>query len=264
METQFPQVIDLNVGGCHFTIMLTTLTKYPESMLAAMFSGRQVIPQDKDGRYVIDCDGKVFGHILEFLRFGTLPPSDEAEAVHRYSLYYGPNELSKSLESFQTVKSKIVISNMEQRFPELMKLACSVIDCLTRNAVHKNSTTVVVITQSDKPNYEYYGFRSTIREMLGRLPTLKCLSIEILATELNFGDRIRNDGIFFLTANSLEHLGYGQHVFYLINRTHRLNGGLSNETEIGCFLLDPNQYLSSCVNPPFQRQPSSKTDEYVG
>ena len=54
-------------------------------MLAAMFSERHAINKDKDGRYVIDCEGTVFKHILEFLRFGTLPTEDVAEAVQKYS-----------------------------------------------------------------------------------------------------------------------------------------------------------------------------------
>ncbi|XP_052237969.1 BTB/POZ domain-containing protein KCTD7-like [Dreissena polymorpha] len=83
MADTISSVVDLNVGGTHFTTTLSTLTKYPDSMLAAMFSGRHVINKDKDGRYVIDCDGTVFKHILEFLCFGTLPTGEVAGAVHR-------------------------------------------------------------------------------------------------------------------------------------------------------------------------------------
>jgi hypothetical protein len=49
----YTKIIDLNVGGIVYTTTLATLTKYPSSMLAKMFSGR--IPTDKDqhGRYFI-------------------------------------------------------------------------------------------------------------------------------------------------------------------------------------------------------------------
>lgn len=46
-------------------------------MLAAMFSGRYPLEQDPDGCVFIDRNGKLFEHVLEFLRNGTLVlPSD--------------------------------------------------------------------------------------------------------------------------------------------------------------------------------------------
>lgn len=58
---QFPEVIPLNVGGTHFTTRLSTLRRYEDTMLAAMFSGRHHIPRDAEGRFFIDRDGKYFG-----------------------------------------------------------------------------------------------------------------------------------------------------------------------------------------------------------
>ncbi|KAH3896708.1 BTB/POZ domain-containing protein KCTD7-like isoform X2 [Dreissena polymorpha] len=88
-RTQFPNVIDLNVDGRYVTTKLSTLTKYPRKMLASMFSGRQEIDKDKDGRYVIDCDSKIFGHILEFLRFESLPYGNVVDAVLEYLEFFG-------------------------------------------------------------------------------------------------------------------------------------------------------------------------------
>ncbi|KAH3783247.1 hypothetical protein DPMN_161180 [Dreissena polymorpha] len=87
-------------------------------MLAAMFSGRHVINEDKDGRYVIDCDATVFKHILEFLCFGTLPTGEVAGAVHRYSEYFGLHELSKILCEYQQVKLVLHVRDMQQHHPE--------------------------------------------------------------------------------------------------------------------------------------------------
>ncbi|XP_034033944.1 LOW QUALITY PROTEIN: BTB/POZ domain-containing protein KCTD7 [Thalassophryne amazonica] len=58
----FPEVISLNVGGTYFTTRLSTLQRYEDSMLAAMFSGRHYIPRDAEGRFFIDRDGTYFGY----------------------------------------------------------------------------------------------------------------------------------------------------------------------------------------------------------
>ena len=67
------EVITLNVGGAIYTTTLSTLTRYPESMLGAMFNG-QYIPtkMDKQGHYFIDRDGSMFKYILQYLRSGEL------------------------------------------------------------------------------------------------------------------------------------------------------------------------------------------------
>ncbi|XP_076897996.1 FH protein interacting protein FIP2-like [Bidens hawaiensis] len=65
-------VVRLNIGGREFSTTIDTLTnREPESMLAAMFSGRQTVNKDPEKGYVfIDRDGKHFGHILNWLRDG--------------------------------------------------------------------------------------------------------------------------------------------------------------------------------------------------
>ena len=60
---QFPEVVPLNIGGAHFTTRLSTLRRYEDTMLAAMFSGRHFIPTDAEGRYFIDRDGTHFGYV---------------------------------------------------------------------------------------------------------------------------------------------------------------------------------------------------------
>ena len=64
----FDKVITVNVGGTRYTTTLSTLTKYPDSMLGVMFSGRHDLPQQEDGSYFIDRDGEVFKYILMYLR----------------------------------------------------------------------------------------------------------------------------------------------------------------------------------------------------
>lgn len=64
----FGSKIKLDVGGTRFTTTMTTLQRFPESMLGAMFSGRHALVLDEEGYFFIDRDGKHFRHILNFLR----------------------------------------------------------------------------------------------------------------------------------------------------------------------------------------------------
>lgn len=80
----FQQRVKLNVGGCAFETSLSTLQRYPDSMLGTMFSGRAgiVVPVDEDGFVFIDRSGSQFGVILDFLRTGKvrLPSGATARA----------------------------------------------------------------------------------------------------------------------------------------------------------------------------------------
>jgi hypothetical protein len=64
----FKPQVKLDVGGCRFTTSLTTLQRFPDSMIGAMFSGRHALPLDDEGYFFIDRDGTHFRHILNFMR----------------------------------------------------------------------------------------------------------------------------------------------------------------------------------------------------
>src|SRR5690242_7992587 len=61
-------LVEVNVGGTIFTTFVSTLTKHPSSMLAAMFSGRHPLVRDKEGRPFLDRNPELFKLILEYLR----------------------------------------------------------------------------------------------------------------------------------------------------------------------------------------------------
>ncbi|KAL9954722.1 hypothetical protein ACROYT_G042295 [Oculina patagonica] len=71
-HVHFSSTVNLNVGGHHFTTSVQTLTKDPNSMLAAMFSGKFEMKPSKDGSFFIDRDGTHFQFILNYLRNGKL------------------------------------------------------------------------------------------------------------------------------------------------------------------------------------------------
>ena len=54
------KTVKLNVGGVHFKTSLLTVTKDPNSMLSALFSGQFEEDLDEDGSYFIDRDGDLF------------------------------------------------------------------------------------------------------------------------------------------------------------------------------------------------------------
>ena len=63
------KIVRLNVGGTHYDVAYSTLTMNPDTMLARLVSG--TIPtRELDGRIFIDRNGRIFEHILDFLRNG--------------------------------------------------------------------------------------------------------------------------------------------------------------------------------------------------
>lgn len=80
----FQHRVKLNVGGSKFETSLSTLQRYPDSMLGTMFSGRDgiVVPVDEQGFVFIDRSGAQFGVVLDFLRTGKvrLPAGAAARA----------------------------------------------------------------------------------------------------------------------------------------------------------------------------------------
>uniref|UniRef100_A0A0A9BB32 BTB domain-containing protein n=1 Tax=Arundo donax TaxID=35708 RepID=A0A0A9BB32_ARUDO len=71
----------LNIGGKKHATTVETLTqREPDSMLAAMFSGRHTLPHHPTtGMVFVDRDGKHFRHVLNWLRDGAIPVLSESE-----------------------------------------------------------------------------------------------------------------------------------------------------------------------------------------
>jgi len=70
------ELVELNVGGVHFTTTLATLVKEEGSLLAQIFregKWQAQVPADAEGRAFLDRDGQAFRVILAFLRDGVAP-----------------------------------------------------------------------------------------------------------------------------------------------------------------------------------------------
>jgi len=74
-----PTLIDLNVGGSFFTTTKQTLTAVSNSFLSSLIEGRIPSTRDREGRYFIDRDGRLFSYVLQFLRTHHLPKSMSEE-----------------------------------------------------------------------------------------------------------------------------------------------------------------------------------------
>lgn len=110
-------MVELNVGGTHYTTSLDTLTKYEGTMLASLFSGRFTVVQDQAGRYFIDADGEHFKYILNYLRYGEIPPGNVANEVYREASYFGLQGLMEQLEKCPSILSKIHRESFRTQFP---------------------------------------------------------------------------------------------------------------------------------------------------
>jgi hypothetical protein len=72
MSSPTSDLVQVNVGGVLYTTTRSTLIRYPDSMLGAMFRGDIPSNCDQNGHYFIDRDGTLFRHVLNFLRCSSL------------------------------------------------------------------------------------------------------------------------------------------------------------------------------------------------
>ncbi|EDO34594.1 predicted protein, partial [Nematostella vectensis] len=94
-------IVNLNVGGYVYTTSYKTLTRCRDSMLGAMFSGRQNLARDTRGNFFIDRDGSLFRYILNFLRTSELCLPDSFDEFQQLSLeadFYQIEDLIKALQ----------------------------------------------------------------------------------------------------------------------------------------------------------------------
>lgn len=100
--SRYTAPVHIDVGGTIYTSSLETLTKHPDSKLAKMFNGSIPIVLDSlKQHYFIDRDGKMFRHILNFLRSNHLCLPDnfeELDLLMEEAKFYDIPAMVKSLE----------------------------------------------------------------------------------------------------------------------------------------------------------------------
>ncbi|RXM92722.1 BTB/POZ domain-containing protein KCTD21 [Acipenser ruthenus] len=104
-KTEFQDPVSINVGGQVYTTTLSTLTRFQDSMLGAMFRGKLPLLKDRKGNFFIDRDGKVFRHILNYLRSSSLDlPRDfsEMQLLKREADFYQIRPLLEELAQHES------------------------------------------------------------------------------------------------------------------------------------------------------------------
>lgn len=100
--TRYTAPVHIDVGGVIYTSSLETLTRFPESRLAKMFNGNIPIVLDTlKQHYFIDRDGKMFRHILNYMRTGKLMLPEkfaETEQLYEEARYFDIQGIMKELE----------------------------------------------------------------------------------------------------------------------------------------------------------------------
>ena len=172
----FPAVVPVNVGGHRFMTRLSTLTKYQDCMLAAMFSGRHKMDQDSEGYYFIDTDGTNFCHILEFLRHGTLPPLDVSVQVYKDATYFNIGELISALQLTPLVARMIVKESHRALYPNYTKFKEKVIQIAIENSALEGQAEII-IHASCKRYFNIYRNFTTFNESFCNYVTLICILI---------------------------------------------------------------------------------------
>ena len=166
-QVHFSSTVKLNVGGQHFTTSVQTLKKDPNSMLAAMFSGKfEMKPSEVDGSFFIDRDGTYFRFILNYLRNGELILPEgatflkELEAEAKFYQLQGILDELKPKEP-KLFEESVILTNEEHRrvleswLPEAMKGECRLLfrasrDGFAASAFHSKcddkGPTITVVT----------------------------------------------------------------------------------------------------------------------
>ncbi|XP_066299515.1 BTB/POZ domain-containing protein KCTD7-like [Branchiostoma lanceolatum] len=203
---KFPDVINLNVGGVHFTTLLTTLRSQKDSMLAGMFSGRHEIQRDEDGRYFIDRDGALFTYILAWLRAEQIPPRGAARRLYSEAQHFGLLTLMATLQNVQPVASDVVKAQFISKVRNYKELLEQIIVVGRERAkldLRRQSRVLVTFHYlNDGPQVKMHMICELARRDVGFLDLPQTLDVTNLLSCLEF-DLVKERG-FNLSATLLD------------------------------------------------------------
>lgn len=109
-SVEFPEILELNVGGVSYTTTLNTVRKDPESLLAQIFSnsGKMQTLRDSKGKFFLDRDGVLFRYILDYLRNQKLILPEnfhEKERLKTEAEYFNMPNLVRNLTTMNVART---------------------------------------------------------------------------------------------------------------------------------------------------------------
>lgn len=115
-KLEFPDIVELNVGGVFYTASLATLTKYKESQLGKVFTGESELKLVKDskGKYFLDRDGVLFRYILDYLRNDkiVLPENfHEKDRLRNEADYFDLPDMVESITLSESARHSLLPNN---------------------------------------------------------------------------------------------------------------------------------------------------------
>jgi hypothetical protein len=145
--------VHIDVGGIVYTSSLETLTNCTDSLISRMFNGTVPIVLDSlKQHYFIDRDGKLFRHVLNFMRTGyvSLPSAfDDHEGLLVEARFYELNEMVRQLEqilegraSNNNNNSRKLVSSKSIRFSPYGNSSSNRVDGLVSSSSSISSTAV--------------------------------------------------------------------------------------------------------------------------
>lgn len=102
IAAEMDDIVELNVGGVHYTSTRRTLLSHENSRFAELFGAPSTVAHDAKGRHFIDRDGVLFRYVLDFLRDDALQlPQDfrEKKRLLREAEYFKLDGLIKCMQA---------------------------------------------------------------------------------------------------------------------------------------------------------------------
>lgn len=116
------EIVKLNVGGCIYITTKSTLCKYPNSMLGAMFNGSMTTTVDQDGCHFIDRDGELFKYVLNYMRSSRLALPSDFKDLDQLSAEADFYQIGPLIECVELLKQPKLETPAKVRFLEVIEV----------------------------------------------------------------------------------------------------------------------------------------------
>ncbi|XP_060575891.1 BTB/POZ domain-containing protein Tiwaz-like [Ruditapes philippinarum] len=116
------EIVKLNVGGVVYTTTTSTLCKYPNSMLGAMFNGSMSTNLDENGCVFIDRDGELFKYILNYLRSSRLALPCDFKDLDQLTVEADFYQITSLIEHIEMLRLPVPEKRIRMRYLEVIEV----------------------------------------------------------------------------------------------------------------------------------------------